>query len=458
MNKTAFVIATLLLLFWVTACKKNENEQGNTFIFATLNVRTCKLTFSNQVPNASQYEWDFGDGTAKSTEPNPVHTYACPGDYLVTLTVIINGTSSSESQKITVASETFAVKYSASPSTVIPTSDMGYAIFGSILSGQQTVFYFIKADCSGTRIFEKIYSETEINYASSMVQTKDGGYLLLGNKKGSGSDNNNVYIMKIDSSGNKQWENNFGINREYPEAVQQTPDEGYVVFGSTADLISGDFNFYLAKTDKLGQVEWEKTYGGPKNESGHSISISKDGGYAMLGHIDELGEAGFDTYLVKTNSIGNQEWEKNYGDIYEDSGRDIISTTDGGYALFGYTQNKMAPNYDMHLIKTNQNGEAQWMKSFDNQGGELGFSVKQTTDSGYILLGLSSGTGTQDSDCFLIKTDKTGVSEWTKIYGEPGSDAGLSVAQISDCDGYIMLCVFSNIMNLIKTDKNGGIQ
>lgn len=460
MQHTTTLLATLFALLLLCTCKKNNPDQDGTLGISVVGSSTCAVSFSSQASNASDFEWDFGDGTPKSTEPNPVHTYACPGDYSVTLKVILNGVESTESKTITVNPSTFKVKYSASGASVIPTADMGFAVFGAINAGQYNAFYFLKTDCSGARVWEKTYSETAIDFARSMVQTRDGGYLFLGGKKPQGSDQTKLFVMKVDSAGNKEWENILGNGiREDAAGIQQTPDDGYIVFGSSLVPVVGSFDFYLVKINKLGQVEWEKTYGGPQNEIGYSVSLSKDGGFAMLGYTNGMGAGGYDTYLVKASSTGDFLWEKTYGGSLDDSGSDIITLADGGYALLGYSQ-RLPVNlgYDMQLIKINPSGDVEWMNSYDIQGYEVAGSLKQTADGGYILLGSSNGTGTMGFDYFLVKTDAQGAAQWVKTYGEPGSDGGISVAQISDCSGYIMLGVMSNIMTLIKTDKNGNLQ
>lgn len=454
MKQTIFLLAALLVIVLLATCKKNDPESLG---ISAVGSSTCGVAFSSLASNTSGFEWDFGDGTAKSTEPNPVHTYACPGDYTVLLKASINGTISTESQTIRVTPNTFKVKYSASAATVIPTSDRGFAIFGSIDVAQSQAFYFIKTDCSGIRVWEKIYTGTAIDEAHTMVQTRDGGYILMGRTKLQGSYQPDLFIMKIDSAGNKEWENNFGRSlEEYVGGVQQTSDDGFVVFGSSRDSIVGTLDFYLVKTNKLGQVEWEKAYGGVDYDTGKSILVSEDGGYVMLGSTNGKGAGETDTYLVKVNSTGDVQWEKTYGGVYEDAGLDIATTADGGFVLAGYSQRLLFNfGYDMQLIKTNQFGDVVWMNSYDIQGYEYGTSVKPTADGGYILLGVTNGTGTMDLDYFLVKTDPNGTAQWMKTYGETSPDYAYSVAQTSDCDGYVMLGTISYKMCLIKTDKNG---
>jgi PKD repeat protein len=463
MRKTTFLCITILCLLLVTACKKNNNDElANTFTASPLGMGSCEIKFSNQVTNATAFEWDFGDGTAKSFEPNPTHLYACPGEYSVKLTVTVDGNTSSETKSITVAPVTFKKKFalssSLSPATVVRTPDMGYAIFGLNHTDPYNLFYFIKTDCYGNRVWEKVFDDNRSSASKSMCRTADGGYALFGHREQQGSANTDLYLVKIDSVGNKEWEKTYGGNsREDAGGVQQTADGGYVVFGSTIDTLGGEFNFYLVKTNATGQVEWEKIYGGAQNQIGYALITTPDGGYAMLGYTNGMGAGGYDFYMVKANGTGVMEWEKTFGGEYDDIGYSLENTTDGGYALLGSTQKTSLLNNDMHLIKTNQFGDTVWENSFDALGNEAGNSIKRTEDGGFILFGYTNGSGAGNFDFYLVKTNNAGTDEWKKTYGESTYDAGICAEQTSGCDGYILLGSQSFTIGLMKTDKNGNI-
>jgi len=215
----------------------------------------------------------------------------------------------------------------------------------------------------------------------------------------------------------------------------------------------------LVKTDATGQLEWEKTYGSLQNEYGFSLVMTSDGGYAMLGYTSGMGAGGYDFYMVKANSTGTLVWEKTFGGEYDDAGYALENAADGGYVLLGYTRKTSLLNDDMHLIKTNQFGDKEWENSFDALGNEVGYSIKRTEDGGYILLGYTKGTGAVAFDYYLIKTDNLGTAEWKKTHGDPAAyDVGIWVEQTSGCDGYVLLGSQTFAIGLIKTDKNGDVK
>ena len=151
-------------------------------------------------------------------------------------------------------------------------------------------------------------------------------------------------------------------------------------------------------------------------------------------------------------------WTKTFGGTSSDEGHSVKQTTDSGYIITGSTGYGIGS--DVYLIKTNENGDSLWTKTFGGTDIEQGSSVQQTTDGGYIITGSTSSFGNGSSDVYLIKTDDGGNEEWTKTFGGTNSDQGLSVQQTTD-GGYIITgytyFLGSGICDLflIKTDENG---
>ncbi len=451
----------LFALCLITACKKDNNDFSIVINQSTTAGYT--VTLSTQTSSSGTYSWDFGDGSATSNEANPTHAYACPGEYTVKLTVTVDGKTSTENQNITIQPITFKKKFSSSsslsPATVVRTADEGYAVFGSNQTDPLDLFYFLKTDELGKKVWDKTYASNTNILGKAMCRTADGGYALFGIKDQLNSSTTDLYLLKIDSLGNKLWDKSYGGNsREDPGSILQTADGGFAILGSTTDTIAGTSNFYLVKTDAQGQVQWEQTYGGQENQSASSLVITPDGGYAMLGYTNETAQ-GDDFYLVKVNASGALEWEKTFGDEYINLGTSLENAQDGGFVLVGSSQQPdgFIAN-DIYLIKTNQFGEKEWDNRFSLIGNEGASSIKRTAEGGYIILGYTNGSGAGNFDMLLIKTDKNGQIEWSKTHGESTYDVGISIEQVSDCDGYILTGLQFFQIGLIKTDKDGNAQ
>jgi hypothetical protein len=241
--------------------------------------------------------------------------------------------------------------------------------------------------------------------AHSVQQTSDGGYILAGWTE-SYAGEFDFWLVKTDSNGNKEWDKTFGgdSNAE-AHSVQQTSDGGYILAGLTS---YGADDFWLVKTDSNGNKEWDKTFGGDRDDEAHSVQQTSDGGYILAGCTCSYG-GGDDFWLVKTDSNGNKEWDKTFGeDSYHERAYSVQQTSDGGYILAGWTYSG-AYICDFWLVKTDSNGNKEWDKtSRGDSDKERAWSVQQTSDGGYILAGETDACGADESDVWLSKLEGTG--------------------------------------------------
>ena len=193
------------------------------------------------------------------------------------------------------------------------------------------------------------------------------------------------------------------------------------------------------------EEEWSKTFGGSDYDRGFSVQQTSDGGYIIAGLTSSFGAGRDDVYLIKTYENGNEEWSKTFGGSDYDRGFSVQQTSDGGYIIAGLTSSFGAGGSDFYLIKTDKNGNEEWSKTFGGSGSDAGTSVQQTSDGGYIIGGHTNSFGVDeyDHDFYLIKTDKKGKVIGSKTFvGGPYQDKGNSVQQTSD-GGYI-ICGFKS--------------
>ena len=299
----------------------------------------------------------------------------------------------------------------------------------------------------------------------SIKQTNDGGYVIAGHTFSYGNNDNDtdpyVYLLKINDSGTEQWSKKFGgISYDYGYSVQQTNDGGFIVAGYTLSYGNGSSDVYLIKTDENGSEQWSKTFGGSGYDYGYSVQQTNDGGYIIVGTTTGKGFF-IDVYLIKTDENGNEQWSKNFGGTNVDDGFYVQQTTDGGYIIVGETQSFGNGSSDIYLIKTDESGIEQWSKTFGGAENDRGSCVQQTMDGGYIIIGNTNNDNLTDesSDTYLIKTDENGGELWSQTFE---FDDGSFVQQTMD-GGYIITGntnsyesgIFSDIY-LIKIDGNGS--
>ena len=259
-----------------------------------------------------------------------------------------------------------------------------------------------------------------------------------------------------------EWQKSLG-GSEFDAAysIQQTTDGGYIVAGESystnGDVTGnhGDYDYWVVKLSTTGVIEWQKSLGGSGYDVGWNIQQTTDGGYIVIGYAnstdgDVMGNHGdFDYWVVKLSSTGSIEWQKSLGGSGEDRGYSIQQTTDGGYIVAGQsasTNGDVTGNHggnDYWVVKLSSTGSIIWQKSLGGTGSDVGRSIQQTTDGGYIVAGTSNSidgdvTGNHgDFDYWVVKLSSTGAIIWQKTLGGTGSDNAYSIRQTTD-GGYVV--------------------
>jgi hypothetical protein len=342
--------------------------------------------------------------------------------------------------------------------SVQQTTDGGYIICGYTTSfgNGGTDVYVIKTNFQGSTLWTQTYGGTGNDRGKSIQQTTDGGYIICGETKSFGNGLYDFYLIKTDGSGNQLWSQTWGNTHEdNGYSVEQTTDGGYILCGRTRSVINGMTNVYIIKTDSQGNTLWTQTYGGTTGgEIGKSVKQTSDGGYIICGWSD------MNLYLIKTDNVGDSLWTRTYVGN-GDGGNSVQQTTDGGYIITGYT-NIMFGDGNLYIVKTDSEGDTLWTKKHGGLQLEYGESIQQTTDGGYIICGYTLSFGNGLYDFYLIKTDGSGNQLWYQTYGGNGTEMGMSVQQTTD-GGYIICGYTDSFGNgsediyLIKTDSQGNI-
>ena len=343
------------------------------------------------------------------------------------------------------------------------TADSGYIITGytrsyGTISGRNV--WLIKTDKNGNHQWDNTFGGNNDDEGYSVQQTTDGGYIIAGYTVSFGAGLNDVFLVKADASGNQVWAKTFGgAQDDEGYSVLQTNDGGFLIGGVTSSYGAGSRDMWMIKTDAAGNLVWQKTHGGLSSDGAWYVAQTSDGGFILTGWTLSYGPGSIgNAWLVKTDSLGNQQWNKFFGGDDADRGYAAQQTTDGGYILTGYTGSFGAGLYDMLLIKTDPSGNAEWTKTFGGTGRDYGNSVQQMSDGGFIVLGYTLSFGAGGDDFYLVKTDANGNEEWFTTYGGSASDVGFFVRQTND-GGLILtghtLSFGSGVHDvwLIKTDN-----
>jgi hypothetical protein len=272
------------------------------------------------------------------------------------------------------------------------------------------------------------------DYGNSVQQTTDGGYIMAGYTSSFGAGGNDVWLIKTDSLGSQQWARTFGGNGDEAGTcvLEDTMDTGYIIVGSSSSFSPDSTNdIWLIKTDVNGDTMWTRTFGGIHDDNGNSIAQTNDGGYIVVGTTYSYGTGLGDVWLIKTSARGDSEWTRTFGGWGPSEGNSVQPTTDGGYIIVGTTP-LISGNHAAWLIKTDSSGDSLWTRTFTGSLGFYGHGVQQTADGGYII-GVHVWLFLAHLDGVLIKTDSLGSHLWDndELGGSPEC-----VKQTSD-GGYI---------------------
>jgi len=303
-------------------------------------------------------------------------------------------------------------------------------------------------------------------------QTRDGGYIITGYTTSFGSDapyswlikaqyRGDLWLIKTDPSGLLEWDRTFGgLGKEMGFFVQQTRDGGYILTGGKKSFWIGDYHVWVIKTDPSGVLEWDKTFSGPGEDLGFSVQQTNDGGYIIAGYTS-LSD-GRKAWLIKLDPSGNKEWDRTLGGK-DSEAASIQQTKDSGYVITGYTSSFGEGKEDVWLLKTDSFGTIEWFNAFGGPKRDIGFSVQETNDGGYIVAGLTESFGLGSMNVWLVKTDSKGNKEWDRTFGGPDSSSGACVEQTKDggyiVTGYNTTSIGASKLSslyLIKTDSKGN--
>lgn len=281
------------------------------------------------------------------------------------------------------------------------TPDGGYAICGftnSIGAGIEDV-YLVRTDDSGDTVWTRTYGGTSGEAGYDLVTLPDSGFLIAGIK---GSD---VYLIRTDGRGDTVWTRTFGgTGNDFANAVIPTADGGFVVAGATNSFGSGLSDVYLLKVDGSGNLLWSKTYGGTQNDWGAAVAQTPDNGLVIAGYTESFGHGAFDCYLIKTNADGDTVWTRTFGGDKNESGYSVVARADGSIAVAGFTDSWGYGGLDLYLLKIGPDGDQLWSAVYGGPADDVAYALVETGDQGYIAVGYTKSFGFGSADVYVLKT------------------------------------------------------
>jgi hypothetical protein len=390
--------------------------------------------------------------------------------------------------------------------SITQTSDSGYILGGwsvSSISGDKTAncegnydYWIVKTDAFGNIQWQNTIGGSGYDFFTTGEKTSDGGYLLGGysesNISGDKTEINfglyDYWIVKVDSVGNVQWQNTIGgTGTDFLYSVKQTSDGGYILGGQSDSPISGDktensnglYDYWIVKTDSIGNIQWQNTIGGSNEDKLSSVKQTSNGGYILggssasgvSGDKSENSKGSYDYWIVNTDALGNVQWQNTIGGSLEDKLISIEETKDGGYILGGDSKSNITGDkiencqgsFDFWIVKTDAFGNIQWQNTIGGYGFENNAVIEHTKDGGYFLGGASTSGWSIDKsegtngnyDIWAMKTDSIGNLLWQNTIGSIGADYLYSFEQTFEND-YILGGFSKSDISGDKTENSKG--
>ena len=219
--------------------------------------------------------------------------------------------------------------------------------------------------------FERTYGGAGQDLASSVQQATDGGYIVAGTKDDL-TDSSSAYLVKTDAHGDTLWTRSFGGAQRIAvsSSVQQTTDGGFVVLGGVDSSGWGPGGIWLIKTDAAGDTLWTRVYAG--NNGAIMVEQTADGGYVMAGTASYSSPSGGDVYVIKTDAGGDTLWTRTYGGPKDDEGASIQQTSDHGYVIAATTMSFGMSGQNIWLLRTDSMGDTLWTRTFGGDSIDYG--------------------------------------------------------------------------------------
>jgi len=317
-------------------------------------------------------------------------------------------------------------------------------------------------DAQTTIDWQQCFGGTNSEYSHDLKLLPDGGYVIVGETRsqngdvsGNHSNQNDMWLVRTDAFGNLLWEKSLGGTlNEIGYSIQLTTDGGFILCGSAESNnfdVSGNHGLkdvWLVKTDSLGNIEWQKCYGGTNNETGNKVILTNDGGYAVAGKTGSSNNgdvsgyhASTDFWLLKTDSLGTLLWQKCLGGSQYEEAFDLLQTIDSGFIITGYT---FSTDFDVTdtilqtdgwMVKTDSVGNIIWNRSLGWYGEEKLNQMIATSDGGYMMIGNKISQyilAPPFYEFYVVKTNSMGITLWSNTYGGSGYDFGFSLVELPD--------------------------
>jgi hypothetical protein len=289
--------------------------------------------------------------------------------------------------------------------SVVQTSDGGYAIGGYAGVGQDNEVYLLKTDADGNFEWDAFFGPTPDNRGHGIIQSSDGGYVIAGQAyvAHGAFGSYDMFVVKTDAQGGLEWQRFIGDDmNDFALSVCEAANGDFVVAGSTMSF--GVWDAYLARLSPTGDSVWAQHVGRPAADEACDILALPDGsGFVFTGITVAPSRGDGDVYLARTDTEGNILWSETYGGTDDDNGQSLVQMADGGFVISAMSASFGDFGWNVYVIKTDSVGAEEWSRVFGDEGDDRGHGVARGSDGSIAVAGWTSSYGAGWLDVYLIK-------------------------------------------------------
>jgi hypothetical protein len=324
--------------------------------------------------------------------------------------------------------------------------------------------YLARVDSNGNVLWNHTYGSLDRDVGNSVTECYEGGFAIAGSTEGFGPGSRSMWLMRTDRMGHPRWNQTYGgTGWDDCFDLVECEDGGFVIVGETFSHGAGDSDVILVKTNLLGDVIWTKTFGGVQADRGTSIVNCEDGGFAISGITSSFGSGLSDMWLIRMNALGEEVWNKTFGNQYYDGANSVTLCQDGGFLLVGYTQLLDFDLGTLWLVRTDADGNRIWDQGIRESQFQEGWSAVECAEGGFVIIGTIEASN-NPADIWFLRVDTEGNLVWTHVFGGievADSLGGYSVLTCSD-GGFVIAGKFGfqgsqNDLWIAHTNADGEI-
>lgn len=289
---------------------------------------------------------------------------------------------------------------------VVETRDLGLVVAGATESGSAGEFdvWVAKLDATGQLLWERRFGGTATDWASGVVETRDGGLALAAYTQDAPGAPYDFWVIRLDADGGLLWERRYGgAATDWTNGIAETADGNLVVVGHTESKGAGNADYWVLKLDPRGEVVWDHTFGGPGVDYATAVTATADGGAVVTGQTQAVGAPAFDSRVLKLDAAGNVVWDRVFGGAQDDWLRWAVETRDGGLAFAGYTTSQGAGLYDVWMLKLDHDGGLLWDRTFGGPENDWARAVVEMPDGGLAFAGDTRSSGAGELDVLVLR-------------------------------------------------------